>query len=292
MRKQVYMRGFLAAVLVSGCLGFAALAETSIKPLSIKEIRYKDLSPQKKPEGNSFFFDSSKTPGLTLTVELSGDTVARATKYGFVTINSAKDDTGKELKKAPKGRSFRDNTTSFVEINRKMMYWRMNEREAPKDRIKVDLRLDLPSRSAKNITLVDGFLKLQTGQPVKVVTDDVRTKVGKTLQDPRLEKCGVQVKIISSKGGSGMFDFGPDDPSKAVGVQVSGKLDAIQELRLVDSSGDRLNTGSMSMGSDTSKTYFLESEDSLPQNTKLVITVVEGQEEVKIPFKFQDIPLP
>ena len=290
MKRPVCVKAFLAAVVASGWFISSALAETSVQLVSVRETRYKNLAPQKKSEG-MFSFNSSKMSMLVLTVELRGDAVIKATKDVFVSINSAVDDTGKELKDAPKGLS----REWFVKIDREMLHFGMDESKVPKDNIKVDLRLDVPSRSATSITRVDGSLKLklQTGEPVKVVLDGVRKKTGQTIQDPRLAKCGVQVKIISFKAGKEMFGILLKDPSKAIGVQVSGKVDAV-ELSLVAPvlEAYRISRGDSLFFPSSRKTYFLESMDPLPEDAKLAITLSAGQEDVEVPFNFENVPLP
>ncbi len=203
--------------------------DVSVALYKITEVRETKLI---KDDGESMTFSfSGAKPGLTLTLELSGTVAASASHYGHIKLDSAKDDQGTAVELRTGGFSMNDPVKEFVRIDRSQMFFGRDE-EARKDRLEIEIPLELPARKAERLAVVEGTLKLRGGETKDVLLANVRGKPGTVLENKLLEESGLKVRI--AKAGDGMQ---PDDPAKAVSIDVKGKLGALLKVELVRRGG-------------------------------------------------------
>ena len=263
-----------------------------VKATNVREQRVKDLTkkPAKKKSGGfgSFSFGSSMMhpPELVVTLELTGGPAADATQYGKIRVKSAKDDKGTAIRSKKDDYQYSEMLKGFVSINRQMMF--MGQSDKVKDKLRVDLKFEPARRSATKIALLEGSLKLRVGKPKEVIISGVRQKAGQTIQDATLEKAGLTLKIVKAKTGG----FFASDPKKSVSIELAGNTDLVMDIELIDTSGKSLSNSSSSSGGGKKISRTLMSMEDLPPNTAVKIVLALGMEEVEVPFKLEDLPLP
>ncbi len=228
--------------------------------------------------------------GIELSLHVDGADVKGARKYGMVKVTKAVDDVGTDLSKkgaGPKTAEMND----FQEIREPMNF---GDRSQPK-RTGFDFDLTLPTPSARQATTlktVSGSLELLVGGTKKVVVvKPIKASLGKTIEDPALKAVGVTFEIIDpAKKGKGDF-FGPDT-SKGVTVQISGNINEIANIDIVDSAGKKLNNGEMSQEEGGKRLINYGIDGALPSNAALHIEVWPGQKTITVPFEIKDVKLP
>jgi len=279
MRGRIVTTAVLCA-LVATTVHAAPAQGVKTKVISISEVRRKDFGVEKRPR-----FGSDKA-GLTVTVELSGEAVEKAFRFGHLKITAAKDDTGASLKVSAK--SFNDPTKGYVKIDRRMMYFGLRS-GPPKDKIKVDLKFQPTARAAKTIRVLEGSLKLLTGEPKAIRFPSVKGKVGQVLENPTLKSLRLTLKVVQPKKGA---FFGPSDPEKSVTVELTGDAKKVLQIGLADAAGKKINTTSMRSSFGNKTTYTFQAERKLAPDTALAISVALGRKTVEVPFRLTNLPLP
>ncbi|MBU0639867.1 MAG: hypothetical protein KKB50_13445 [Planctomycetes bacterium] len=278
----------IASALLAGPGQAADSAGVDVRLLSITEVRHVVLEkPAQGEEAISFTFGDSPEPGLVLELELIGVVAGQATHYGHVTVKSAEDDTGHKLNPLKPRFSMNDAGSTFLKIDREHMYF--GQGQVPQDRIKFDVKLELPNRAAKKLAMAAGSVKLRTGKRQDVLIAGPRQKIGTPLKDKALAAAGLKVEIVEPQPDGFLA---PQDLSKAVVFRVSGKLETLLDASVVDAQGKELSSGSMSSTAGDAKTYVLEADESLPDDARLKLVVLLGQKDVEVPFKLADVPLP
>jgi hypothetical protein len=159
-----------------------------------------------------------------------------------------------------------------------------------------DLQLPTPSaRRATAITTISGTIAVIVGGEKKIVeVKPLKANLGKTLDDPALKAVGVNVEIVNpskpAKPKSGL-SFGPDT-SKGVTLILSGNLDEIASISILDASGKKLNNGSMWHDSGGTRTINYGLEKPLADSTVMQIEVWPGQKIITVPVELKDLKLP
>lgn len=239
-----------------------------------KAINQKLTLSYEKPFG--VFAPHSVEP-LFGTLELTGKAVEQATAYGFVRVKTAKDDTGQVLRLIKSQFSFDDPTKGFVEFD---SFGKEN------DTATIHLMFERPSTTATHLAVVEGSVRLMTGgRREEVVVDNVLQKSGSTLSAPPLKAAGMRLR--AQEPGEGDVE----DPAKAISIVVNGPTDILHEIALVDSGGEKLNLGQTSFSFGRTTHYTLESQEKLPADTKLKLTLVSGQQPMTVPFKFVNVAI-
>jgi hypothetical protein len=233
--------------------------------------------------------------GVELYLHVDGAGVKDARKYKLK-VTEAKDDTGTDLKKAPKGVPNFEGE-QYQEARPPQTFDFGDDAKKPKPTgFDVEVRLHTPpARSAKTIS-VRGEMQVLAGGEKKVVrTRDLKKMVGKTVDDPALKAVGVTITVLDpAKPSLDAVIFGGGKGGKSVPLQLAGSLDAIAELRFVDDKGKSINEGSMSRSDQPAdkKTITYELSNPLDEGTTLEVEVWPGQKAVKVPFGLQDVKLP
>ena len=246
-------------------LGTAAIrAEVTVTPLAITEHRGKKLA-EIKGDKSSHNYDNS----MSLILVLSGPEVVGATQYGKTEITKAVDDTGQSLVSDMKFVS--DN---FQDLDEHMWFFHDNP---PKDKIKVDVRLEPATRHAKRITALEGSLVVRTTAHQNVL---IPVAAGQNVNDPALNQAGVTVNIKKI-----------DAAGKTVELEVNDPKDVVGDVRLVDAAGKEATSGYASFGFNNRKQVELIADGDL-KDLQIQIPIATKTSDVNVPFKFTDLPLP
>ncbi len=243
----------------------------TVTALEIVEVRRALLKPQAGAERQHFGFDR---PGLKLVLEVQGPDVAQASHYGMLELDAAADDKGGKLKLNEDALGFDDIRKEFVEIDRGHMF--MGEENPPQDLIRVELPFQPPARAASTISL-RGKLQLKRVQTVDVLVPVTPGEV----KNEQLEKLGVKFKIVK-----------PED-ERGFAYEVSGKLDALHEVSIIDAQGKALKTtGRSSFGSDEEQQCEITLEQAVPADGKAKLSLVVKSENVPVAIDLKDLKLP
>jgi hypothetical protein len=264
------------AFLCNLLFGAMTLAEpagsgSTVTAFEIVETRQVRLKPQTGRQMRRF---GAEQPGMKLVVDVQGADVARASHFGMLEVEAASDDKGGQLKLDEEAIGFHDYHKEFVPIDRERMFF--GEEKPPKDLIRVEIPLTPPARSAATVS-VRGKLQLKRVE----TTDLLVAATPGDVKDEQLAKLGLKLKIVKSEEGNGFA------------YEVSGKLDALNDAKLVDAQGKPLETqGSSSFGDDESQHHEIGLEKPLPAGAKLKLALVVKATNVPVAFDLKDLKLP
>jgi hypothetical protein len=274
---RLWTTGLVVAVLSS-----VALAQNATVTLK-KLVEKRQMSVEKSPFGNW-------ENGIDLTLYIDGADVKGARKFGKLKVTKAVDDVGTDLTK--KSEDSMDMSEQFQDIQEPMRFG-MDENKPKPTGFEVELKLPTPSaRGAKSIKQVSGSVSVLVGGEKKVVqVKKLKSGLGKAVEDAALKQVGVTVTLVDP-GKAGPMAMMMGEKDKSVTAELSGNIDAIAEVSIVNVAGDKQSQGSM-FNDDGPKrvvTYFLE--NNLSDDMALQIEVWPGQKTLTIPIELKDVTLP
>ncbi len=284
-RKVIVQILSIAILLLIGLPEYGE-AQTKVRLVSVAEKRCNVFLKKSESESvaRSNLVDFTMGPMLILSIELQGEDVMQAIKFGKLRISTAKDDKGKSLKQIAAG--LYNSVDSFVKIDRGIMFGMMlmQSSDIPKDRIRFDLNLELSSRDARKIELIEGSVKLKTGKTNDIIIDSVKLKEGSTIKSKILQECGIAIKITP--------DPNKLKGAKSVSFEAQGNLSSLLEIKLIDTTGFNLDIIQGWQGSNERRAYTLEADNVLGDDTILKLTTISNQQTITIPLEFKNVPLP
>lgn len=260
-------RLLLLAVLLS--LPATARADEAIKvsPFAVSESREATMHELARDASSS----------LTLTLLLEGEAIKSVTHLGAVDVTAATDDQGRSLKGTSRGFSAR-----FGKIEREHMWFFMDEK--PQDKIKVDVRLEAPQRSAKALKRVAGSIKLRKVETTDVLVGDLASQVGKQVENATLKKLGVTLTVEK---------FQPQNRGELLKFKLTDPKELVVEYDLIDADGEQINRSAGAFGFGDSKTVTLGAGSKpAPANARLKLIVTTKEQEISVPFEVKDVKLP
>jgi hypothetical protein len=239
--------------------------------------------------------------GIELSLHVDGPDVQGARKYGKLKAIQALDDAGTDLLAKGEGPSFGGDT--FREVREAQGFSRPDQ---PKPSgFDVDLKLPTPSaRNAKSIKVIAGMLEVLVGGEKKIVqVKQLKSNMGKAVDDPALKALGVTFTLIdpnnrSMKAKLGGAILGGGNPNKSVSAEITGNIDALADVRIVDAKGEKLSRSSMwsddplPAGGGRKRSITYDLENPLPDDAILELEVWPGQKTVTVLFEFRDLKLP
>ena len=265
MKKNiVLLLAFLAAMSLQ--------AQDYVKVLKIEESRSKEIQ---KAQNNSRFTNYKNALKITLEFDKVG--LVAATKYKFL-INSAKDDSGKALKLK------RMNADKFKKIDRNFMYFGSKDKDKNPNKLKLELSLDLTERKAKTVS-VDGHLLVKAGDQSAVFIKNASTMVQQKFEHDVLKKAGVNI-IVGAKS-----EFG-NDTREGISMEITGKIDSIVEVKLMDAKGKKVSNGSTSSTFNGKMFKKIYTNGKPAKDVMVKLMVITKEVERKLAFKLENIELP
>ena len=207
-------------------------------------------------------------------LSFQGPLVASGFAYGHFDFDAV-DDTGRKLTLAEPlhGQFGGDPSAEFIELDHFFL-------ERP-DELVLAMGITGPARGAKQMKSFNGSLKLRTR--TTVVVDNVRSKVGETLDDEHLKAAG-PFMIVRPTEQDG-------DANSTVVVVCRGSRRQQHDVRLIDSDGQEYHTAVWRHHSDDESRYALESTQPLPDGIGLRITLAGSARELTVPFAFENVAL-
>lgn len=278
------MRRIITPLLVLGIcsLTYAADTPATVTLKSIIEKREKTF------EKDSF---AGWNNNLELKLYVDGAAVKGATKYGHLQIKSATDDTGTNLTKKGEGPS--QELKGFDDIRQRMTFGNHNEDKPKPTGFDFTLTLPTPSARAAKTVSISATLEVLAGGEKKIVeVKDIKGHLGKTIEDPALKAVGVSFQILdpAEQTGSG---FRPSaNANKDVVALISGKVEALASVHIVNKAGKKLNNSAMWSDDGNNRTITYECNEPLPADAVLQLEVWPGQKTVTVPIELKDVKLP
>jgi hypothetical protein len=228
---------------------------------------------------------SSEAAGgeLRLWVRMQASGLQDALEYQEVRIEQARDDTGRDL--APVV------DEDAVAVPSRLA--RGEEEGAPW--VMFPVVLQPAARQARTIPEVRGRVTLRVFRRQVVVLENVRARVGKTVEDALFKAHGLEVFITDPvQGVPGITEKSEMERlrERAVAVRVSGEAVRAMEVDLVDGAGAPLPSRASSFGGGRSVLFTLVADGPLPAGAQARLTIPASPREAVVPFTLKNIVLP
>jgi hypothetical protein len=212
---------------------------------------------------------------LKVTLNVVGDTAAKASRCGRVKIDQAEDDTGQNLVKAEPA-PLRRGRESLETIDE----WK---RRGVANGFSLELHLVPASRQAAKIARIDGaFVIMVGGRPVEATIKNAASLVGKEVESPALAAAGIKIKITDQT-----------EAGRQIAFVVEENEDAVLDADLVDEAGKVIKSvkGWSRMG-DGPTINTLAAQGKLPENAGLKVNFASGAKVLTVPIALRDVALP
>jgi hypothetical protein len=268
-------------LIVLGVLLLATVAPAQKATITLKKlVEKREMTTEKE----SFFNDK----GIELTLHIDGPDVQGARKIGNLTVTKAVDDVGTDLNKQDEATMSSD---SFQEIQEPMSFGDDDKKPKPTG-FDLDVNLPQPSaRNAKMIKQVSGSVQVLVGGEKKIVkVQKLKSSLGKAVDDPVLKSAGVTIKLLDP-GSAGLATM-MGEKDKTVPAEISGNMDLIAKVRIVDAADEDHSQMSMKSGEEGKSTVMYFLDKSLDDDLTLEIELWPGQKTVTIPIELKDVKLP
>lgn len=262
----------LCALMLAALTSTAARAQTNeikVTPVAVSESRFHLLIPTEKKR----YYSNS----LSVVLRFEGEGIVRATRYGKLTVQPTKTDTGAIVK--PRrvfgaNRLQNLNRNSFSALGKKL----------PNNQFEIPIRFELPPRDAKSLSSLKGKVTFGIGKVEKVVIPVSKMKdlVGSNIDNPLLTKLGLTINVAKfSKG-----------PRHSANFKITGKKrDAVLSADLIDPAGKKVNLSSFVFRSFNSTNASVSTSRPLPEGSTVQIALETSRTDTEIEFDFKDIPL-
>lgn len=280
---------FVACVL--SCLAFVDVdaAESAGPPTvqirSIVEKRELSLAQDKDPF-------AGWNNNIEINFHIDGDAVKGARSYGHLKIKSATDDAGTDLTQKGQGPSYA--MKGMEEIREPMVFGNSRHEEKPKPTgFEFKLTLPTPSaRAAKTFSCSATIDVIAGGEKKIVAVKDIKSHLGKPVQDPALKAVGVHFELVDPANRKSMGVLVSGNGDNTVSAIISGKIDALASVRIVNAAGKKLNNSSTWSDDGGSRSIFYICNDPIPSDAVLELEVWPGQKTITIPIEIKNQALP
>lgn len=251
-----------------------------VRPVRVSETRY--FSPgEDKATANAMRSGMFLQPStVTILLELKGKAVSSASQYGELRVTTAKHDGG-TLKVAPR-MGMVDITKEFTIIEH-----RHGEDIERPDGMTVAVTLEAPPRSATQLTVVEGSVKLLAGESEEVELAGIVGKLGNQT-NKTLTAAGLKLTTLKATKEQA------ENPANALVIQVSGDVQKLADIWLVTAQDAEVDTSFSSSADPAGKTttFVFEADKPLPKDIKLMLEVIPKLEKIDVPFKLSNLKLP
>ena len=168
-------------------------------------------------------------------------------------------------------------TKEFVRVKRDAF-----NKQHPDDGVRAVITLEHPSKPIQNVATIEGTLKLRFAKEQKTITlAAFPARAGKAVSHPDLKAAGLSFKLERENMGFKLS-------------LVGGEKIAIAKVEAVDAAGKKLEGASVSRIAFGKELYYSISSfgAKIPANAALKLTVNIGLDELVVPFRFENLPVP
>lgn len=216
--------------------------------------------------------------GLSVRFLLQGPAVKEAVRQGNLKVTEAVDDAGKSLIVADSkggGSFFQTNQPDFADIGK------FDRRE---DRLEREVRMAVPARSAKTVTVRGSIDLIVGGADVNLDFGGVKLREERSLEHAELVAAGIKFKLVKAR-------FGGD---RQIACTIDGDERLFRELALVDTAGKatKLDPQGWFQSGNGPKVRNFGASAALPMEGTLRVVVRKGGTTVTVPLVFEKVELP
>ena len=208
-----------------------------------------------------------KPKDLQVIVDLTGKDAANASYYGLIKVTKAMAGS-KSLKQKDNPFNFGGNPREkMVQIRRSGSFAKQ-----PKDGVKVQLDFEHPGK-VDTVTEIEGNVTLRTGGKRSEALIKGVAKLKQPPSMPELEDANVKLKFSRDNDGG-------------LQVDISGNAEAVSSMTMVDSDGEKYENVYSGSGTINGKQHysFHPEKGKMPSGARLLIKLITGQREIKVPF--------
>lgn len=249
------------------------IGPTRVEPFGIQDVRISFFQPP--PE-------RAQEPRSRFLFRLTGAEVTKVDRHGKVIIEEMTDDTGKNLVD-PKAFTDRDRTGTNP-VNQAASV-------AQNGGVILDyVSTTPPTRAAKKINKVRGYVNIVFGGPTEEITiDNPMQYAGKTIDHPRLSELGIKVRVLKP----GEESAEPAD-NRGVPLRIEAGEDSVRNVDLYDEWMKRMNIRPRAAKTAKDETYFYYQVMGglVTADTQLVFTVHKSIKREQVKFEATDLALP
>lgn len=249
-----------------------------------------------------FDFDTNKElpRAIELFVDITGAQAKKASGFGFVTITSAKDENGTDLK-LRKQLNDPFGGDGFEAIDREDFFV-----EHPEEGCRVTLKIDPPAKAATKITAAEGTVKLRIiDSATQITVDDAKSLLGKAVANAELTTEGYALKLeeaeekfgdITVKQWKLTWTNASADP-KIIEEHGAGGGKGLQKPQIVDAAGKVIYTfDGTEFGTGGGQSSFawsmaIQDDTPIPDGAKLRFSINKAVSIVDVPFKVMDVAI-
>lgn len=245
-----------------------------------------------------FDFDTNKElpRAIELLVDITGDQAKKASGFGFVTLTSAKDENGTDLK-LRKQQIDPFGGDGFEAIDREDFFV-----EHPDEGCRVTVKIEPPANAPTKVASAEGTVKLRIiDNATQVSVDNAASFLGKAVTSAELAKEGYALKLDESEEKFGditvkqwklTWTNAPSD-QKVLDEHGAGGGKGLQSPQLVDADGNVVYTfdGTEYGGGSFAWSMAIQDDTPIPPGAKFRFTVNKAVSIVDVPFKVMDVAI-
>lgn len=232
-------------------------------------------------------FGSTRVVGseqpLQIVIDLIGPLAQTAEGLGFIDVSLAKSDIDTDLafEGAEFGSGFGDPTEEFVNIDRDLT----SGDEHPPGGLRVVLKFTPPNQPIQSLARLNGLLKFRTvRERTEAIIKNLQSRVGAPISNRELAKFRIK-PVVEIEG------------NRLRMVLVDGKDDRISEVIPIDLNDHPITDviASTQTGGAQAKwrtIYVFEFPGGVPERVGLKYYLNMGVEEITVPIRIRDLPLP
>ncbi|NQV25679.1 MAG: tetratricopeptide repeat protein [Rhodopirellula sp.] len=239
-----------------------------------------------------------KPKAIELVLAIVGDQAKAASGAGFASILSAKDNNGTDLKLRVVANF---GAGGFEVIDREDFFIKH-----PDDGCAVIVTFDPPAQAATEIAAAEGIVKLRIVEDSsQIVVDNVRSLLGKEIDNAELIAAGYRLKLEEKKEKFGDDEFiswqlnwvNAGDSAADVKQVANGGGLGLQQPQLIDADGKVIGDFSgksfSTFGNKSSLSWSMSIQDDqpVPDDARLRFTLNKDVSIVDVPFKVENVAI-
>jgi Flp pilus assembly protein TadD len=249
-----------------------------------------------------FDFNTNKElpRAIELLVDITGAQAKKASGFGFVTLTSAKDENGADLK-LRKQQIDPFGGDGFEPVDRENFFVKH-----PKEGCRVTVKIEPPAKAPTKITVAEGTVKLRIiDSATQITVDDAKSLLGKAVTNAELTKEGYELKLEEAEEKFGNITVkqwkltwtNASADSKIIEEHGTGGGKGLQKPQVVDADGNVIYTfdgteyGTGGGGSSFAWSMAIQENTPIPDGAKLRFSINKEISIVDVPFKVMDVAI-